>query len=257
MRTVSTDKAMQTGAPQIQIGLAGWSNPPDKRDVRMHLQTHLSYYAQHFSCVEINSSFYRPHQERTYSKWREDTPAAFRFSVKMPQSITHEARLKRCAADVARFYQEIENLQPKLSAVLVQLPPSLEFNSRSVRAFFSKLPTHRGTRVVCEPRHSSWFTRTADIVLREAGVARVAADPPRHAGGERPGGRRQFAYFRWHGSPRLYYSKYSDEQLGRFASIVASTKAREIWCVFDNTARHAAWDDALVLSKLLAMQPTH
>jgi uncharacterized protein YecE (DUF72 family) len=241
--------------PRVQIGLAGWSNPPDRREERKHLQTHLSYYAEHFSCVEINSSFYRPHQAGTYAKWREETPAAFRFSVKMPQSITHESHLKRCAADVDRFYQEIENLQPKLAVVLVQLPPSLEFSSRSVRAFFNRLPTHRRTRVVCEPRHSSWFTRTAEGVLREAGVARVAADPPRYAGGESPGGRRQFAYFRWHGFPQLYYSKYSEAQLRRFASIVGLIKAREVWCVFDNTARHAAWDDALRLSELLALLP--
>ena len=244
---------MPTAVPRVRIGLAGWSNPPDEREQRRHLQTHLSFYAEHFSCVEINSSFYRSHQRATYARWREETPAAFRFSVKMPQRITHDNHLKRCAAEVAHFFQEIECLQSKLSVVLVQLPPTLEFNSRSVRAFFSRLPERRGTKIVCEPRHASWFTRTAQSVLREAGVARVAADPARHLGAESPGGRSQLAYFRWHGSPRLYYSKYTDEQLARFAATVNSTKAREIWCVFDNTARHAAWADALKLSNLLAL----
>jgi uncharacterized protein YecE (DUF72 family) len=233
------------GPTRIRVGLAGWSNPPSKRAKREPAQTHLSYYAAHFSCVEINSSFYRPHRNATYARWRDQTPEAFRFSVKMPRSITHESHLKRCANDVARFYGEIAFLQPKLSAVLVQLPPSLEFNGRSARAFFNNVPRKRGTTVVCEPRHASWFTRAADDALRDAGVSRVAADPARGPGAEAPGGVRRFAYFRWHGSPRLYYSKYSDTQLAIFAAAVANSKATEIWCVFDNTARYAAWDDAL------------
>jgi hypothetical protein len=87
--------------------------------------------------VEINSSFYRPHQSATYARWRDATPAPFRFSVKMPRSVTHESHLKGCAAEVARFYEDIAALQPKLAAVLVQLPPSLEFNRRTVRTFFN------------------------------------------------------------------------------------------------------------------------
>jgi len=230
---------------RIRIGLAGWSNPPAKRFERAAGQTHLSYYAAHFSCVEINSSFYRPHQSATYARWRDETPAQFRFSVKMPRSITHEAHLKGCAAEVERFYEDMAALQPKLAAVLVQLPPSLEFNAPTIRTFFNAVPRLRGTKVVCEPRHSSWFASAADKVLRDAGVSRVAADPARCSGAEIPGGVRRFAYFRWHGSPHLYYSKYSEAQLAAFAAAVRGTNATESWCVFDNTARYAAWDDAL------------
>jgi uncharacterized protein YecE (DUF72 family) len=195
--------------------------------------------------VEINSSFYRPHQSATYARWRDETPAPFRFSVKMPRSVTHESRLKRCAAEVSRFYEDIAALRPKLAAVLVQLPPSLEFNARTVRVFFNTVPHLRGTKVVCEPRHPSWFSSAAEKTLQEAGISRVAADPARGPGAEAPGGFRRFAYFRWHGAPRLYYSKYSEAQLATFAAAVTTTKAMDIWCVFDNTARHAAWDDAL------------
>jgi uncharacterized protein YecE (DUF72 family) len=236
---------------RIRVGLAGWSNPPAKRLERSSEQTHLSYYAAHFSCVEINSSFYRPHQSDTYARWREETPETFRFSVKMPGSITHESHLKRCANEVSRFYEQIAELRPKLAAVLVQLPPSLEFNARTVRAFFNTVPRLRGTKIVCEPRHSSWFSTAAENALREAGVSRVAADPARSPGAEVPGGAKRFAYFRWHGSPRLYYSKYSQIQLAVFAAAVVSAKATDAWCVFDNTARHAAWDDALEFMEAL------
>jgi uncharacterized protein YecE (DUF72 family) len=231
---------------RIRVGLAGWTNPPVKRLERRVGQTHLSYYAAHFSCVEINSSFYRPHRRATYQRWRDETDPQFRFSVKMPRSVTHESHLKRCAAEVARFYEDVAALQPKLAAVLVQLPPSLEFNGRTARAFFGSVPRLRGTKLVCEPRHPSWFTSAAESALRDATVSRVAADPARCPGAETPGGgARRFAYFRWHGSPRLYYSKYSEAQLAAFAALARSTQATDTWCIFDNTAAHAAWENAL------------
>jgi uncharacterized protein YecE (DUF72 family) len=169
----------------------------------------------------------------------------------MPKSITHDSHLKRCASEVDRFYDDIAHLQPKLAVVLIQLPPTLEFDSRSVRAFFRRAPRLPKVAVACEPRHVSWFTKAADTVLKEARVSRVAADPARHAGADLPAGMRRFAYFRWHGSPHLYYSKYTDAQIERFAATVKSSPASETWCVFDNTARYAAWDDALLFSKTL------
>ena len=87
--------------------------------------------------------------------------------------------------------------------------------------------------------------------MRELGVSRVAADPARYPAAHTPGGARRFAYFRWHGTPHLYYSKYSDAKLADFADTVLDSKANEAWCVFDNTARHAAWDDALQFMALL------
>lgn len=168
-------------SPRIRIGTAGWSNPPAKRSDRNADQSHLHYYATHFSCVEINTSFYRPHREKTYERWRDETPASFRFSVKMPRSVTHESHLKRCAREVARFYEDIAALQPKLTAVLVQLPPSLEFEGRAVRAFFKSVPRVRGAKLVCEPRHASWFTTAAEaFCVRRAcpGSLRIRCAPP-------------------------------------------------------------------------------
>jgi uncharacterized protein YecE (DUF72 family) len=229
----------------VRVGIAGWSNPPSQRGDRRPNESHLAYYAARFSCVEINSSFYKAHQAATYRRWRDETPPEFRFSVKMPRSITHEAGLRRAAREVSRFYEEIAHLRPKLTAVLVQLPPTLEFNLRSMRAFFKTVPRTRGIAITCEPRHVSWFSAAADAALRELHVTRVAADPARCAGAGDAGGARRVAYYRWHGTPRMYYSKYSDAQLQAFAKKVSRSRVKEVWCIFDNTARFAAWDDAL------------
>jgi uncharacterized protein YecE (DUF72 family) len=240
---------------RIRVGVAGWSNPPAMQAERDPGQTHLSCYAAHFSCVEINSSFYRPHQNATYARWRNETPPHFRFSVKMPRSVTHERHLKRCGTEVARFCEEIAHLEQKLAAVLVQLPPVLEYDARTVRSFFRSIPPLRDMKVVCEPRHSTWFTSSAEETLRELGVSRVAADPARYPAARTPGGARRFAYFRWHGTPHLYYSKYSDSQIADFADLVLDSNATEAWCMFDNTARYAAWDDALQFVALLQRRP--
>jgi uncharacterized protein YecE (DUF72 family) len=207
--------------------------------------THLGFYAEQFPCVEINSSFSRPHRGTTYARWRNETPRSFRFTVKMPRIITHEHHLKGCAAEVSRFYKEVEHLHPKLGAILVQLPPDLEFSAATVRSFFKAIPRWAGVAVACEPRHASWFTVEVEKTLQRLEVSRVAADPARCPGADRPGGWPRLAYFRWHGSPRMYYSEYTDAQLAAFVMNVKTSAAEHAWCIFDNTAHSAAWHDAL------------
>lgn len=235
---------------RVYVGTAGWTNPPSLKPLRRAGQSHLEHYATHFSCVEINSSFYRAHRQETYLQWCNATPCGFRFAVKMPRSITHESALKSTARDVKDFFRGVESLMPKLSVVLVQLPPSLEFQLSLVRAFFTSLPRLDGVHIACEPRHSSWASQAADALLARLGVCRVAADPVRFHTAELPGGARDFAYFRWHGSPQTYHSSYSTAQLNGLAAAVRAEHS-DSWCVFDNTARHAAWDNAYSLRKLL------
>src|SRR5262245_53518543 len=86
----SEDEPTAQAVGNVRVGLAGWSNPPAAKQSRGRSQSHLEYYAEHFSCVEINSSFYRTHRRSTYLSWRLATPRKFRFAVKMPRSITHE-----------------------------------------------------------------------------------------------------------------------------------------------------------------------
>jgi uncharacterized protein YecE (DUF72 family) len=169
----------------------------------------------------------------------------------MPRTITHESALQDAATEIAQFFEDIEALQPKLGVVLIQLPPTLEFGPAEVRSFFSSLPVARGTRLVCEPRHASWFTGPADALLERLDVTRVATDPSAFAAAKHPGGSRKFAYFRWHGSPRKYYSSYPETQIKAFAADVIKTSGRDAWCIFDNTAAHAAWPNAQVLASIL------
>ena len=231
----------------VRVGCAGWSIPRDAARDFATEGTHLERYAQVLNCCEINSSFYRSHRNTTWQRWRDSVPTEFRFSVKMPRTITHECALRHAAAEVSGFFSAIEALRPKLGAVLIQLPPSLEFSAGLVRAFFKSVPRLHGVRLVCEPRHASWFTGTADALLESLDVSRAATDPSSFESATRPGGRCSFNYFRWHGSPRMYYSSYSDAQLQSLAASVQSARRTDTWCIFDNTALYAAWDNAVSL----------
>ncbi len=173
------------------------------------------------SAVEINSSFYRPHRVETYQRWAATTPPRFRFSVKLPRAITHDARLRNVREPLERFLAEAGGLGPKLAVVLVQLPPSLAFDARTAGGFFGRLRASFDGAVVCEPRHASWFTPSADQRLAEWHVCRAAADPAPHPAASTPGGWSgsgiaapgAVRYYRWHGSPRMYWSRYDQAWL--------------------------------------------
>ena len=233
------------------VGIAGWAIRPEHAHLFSSAGTHLERYASTFDAVEINSSFYKPHRRATYERWAASVPDGFRFAVKMPKILTHEACLQETREPLAQFIHATGGLGPKLGCVLVQLPPALAYDPRTVEAFFSGLRERYGGAVVCEPRHRSWFTGDADRRLEAHGVGRVAADPVCAPGADIPAGSLRTVYFRLHGSPVMYHSRYGDGYLERVARSMAVYKRVPVWCIFDNTARGAATLDALDLRSRL------
>jgi uncharacterized protein YecE (DUF72 family) len=234
----------------IRIGTAGWNIPRAHRARFPETGSQLQRYAARLNAAEINTSFYRPHAIATYERWAAAVPAGFRFSVKVPKVITHERGLTRAREPLVRFLDEISGLGKRLGPLLVQLPPSHAFDGRRVGRFFELLRARHDGPVVCEPRHATWTTRAAEALLIKFRVARVAADPPRAAGLEEPGGWRGLVYYRWHGSPRPYFSPYSAEQL-RALAVKVSGCGCDAWCIFDNTGSGSAAGNALDLRALL------
>jgi len=243
------------------VGTAGWTVPKE------HLAlfsvpgeggklSHLERYASRLCCTEINSSFHRPHRRATWERWAATTPEDFRFAVKAPKTITHIAKLVNTGGAMLEFFDAARGLGHKLGPVLVQLPPKLAFDDGVAQEFFTTLRELHSGAAVLEPRHPSWFTGSADRLLRSFEIARVAADPPK--GSElaaRPGGWESPLYWRLHGAPRTYYSEYDENWLQAFLKqlqlLMNGPVDREIWVIFDNTAlghatANAVWmEDAL------------
>jgi uncharacterized protein YecE (DUF72 family) len=233
-----------------RIGTAGWSIASQYADQFPESGFALERYAQRFSCVEINSSFYRSHRPATWTRWASMVPEAFRFAVKVPRTITHERGLRDCGDLITRLIEETAGLGKKLGVLLVQLPPKLSYHAGTTEEFFGELAAATPTRIACEPRHASWFEPDAERMLAELEVARVAADPARVAAAGLPGGWRELAYWRLHGSPVMYRSPYGRRRIGTYAALI-EREQRGIeapWCIFDNTAAAAAIGDAFELA---------
>jgi uncharacterized protein YecE (DUF72 family) len=238
---------------KIHIGTAGWSIPRAEQSRFPAGDSHLARYARVFSAVEINSTFHRPHRASTFARWAASVPRPFRFSVKVPRTITHDQRLTGTTSFLDAFLADVAPLGTRLGCLLVQLPPSLAFDARVARGFFTALRRRFARGIALEPRHPSWFTSRADRLLTTFEVARVAADPPRVESGGEPGGWRGLAYFRLHGSPRIYYSSYEADALDALAETLRTLRRRRIptWCIFDNTTLGAGTGNALSMIERL------
>lgn len=233
-------------APRRLIGCAGWSIPKEAAAAFPEGGSHLERYAAVFPAVEINSSFYRPHRPETYARWAASVPDAFRFSIKLPRAITHDAKLANVDEQLDRFVREAGELGPKLGCVLVQLPPGGVFDAAVAADFLPRLRERFPCMLAWEARHPTWFGEAATDLLRAHGVTRVEADPP--AG--QPGPHvptADAAYLRLHGTPHVYYSRYGDDFLREVAARIDRILARgdDVWCIFDNTAAGAAVPNAL------------
>lgn len=239
----------------LKIGTAGWSIPRAVAERFSAEGSSLERYAGRFGAAEINSSFHRPHRLATYARWAASVPEDFRFSVKLPKAITHQARLVSCETALAEFAEQIAGLGAKRGPLLVQLPPSLAYLPEIAEPFFDAVARTLGGAVALEARHPSWFTEEAEALLASRAIAGVAADPPPVPQAGRPRGNPGLAYFRLHGSPRVYWSAYDAARIGDLAECVAqfARAGAEIWVIFDNTASGAATANALELQAELAL----
>ncbi len=217
----------------------------------------LQHYAQVFPIVEINSSFYHLPTSRTVESWARRTPRGFRFTAKVPQEITHDRRLEGVEVPLRAMEQVFRPLvrAGKLSAFLVQLPPSLAFHAPTVRRFYASLP--REVPVAVEFREESWLCGESFDLLREFSFAHTVVDEPKlpvNLTVTAP-----FAYVRWHGhgDPLWYDYRYRPEELVPWVERVRALEreAPLILGFFNNHFRADAPANALEMGELLGLRP--
>ncbi len=168
---------------RVQIGCQGWNyddwvTPPAGQSPVFYphgtrAADMLALYARAFATVEVDSTFYAVPPASTVDAWHKRTPPRFTFSLKLPQSITHEFALRPAAADLlAEFCDHARLLQDKLAVTLVQLPPHFEAdadNSRALARFLPLLPTD--LRFAVEFRHASWLREDVIEALNRHNVS--------------------------------------------------------------------------------------
>ncbi|MBC8121371.1 MAG: DUF72 domain-containing protein [Gemmatimonadaceae bacterium] len=137
----------------------------------------LACYSRTFDLVEVDSTFYAVPQARTLEGWAAQTPQDFRFTLKLPRALTHEARLRRGRGTLLEFCKRSELLGPKLAAILIQLPPSFGTDELpALERFLPHLPA--GLPFAVEFRDPGWLNwRTLELLCRHQ-VALTLGETP-------------------------------------------------------------------------------
>jgi uncharacterized protein YecE (DUF72 family) len=241
-----------------EIGTSGWIYDhwagafyPD----RLPQADWFACYAERFSTVEINYSFYRLPDEDVFDRWRDQAPHGFVYAVKANRFLTHQKRLKDCAEALERFVGRCRRLGPSLGPVLYQLPPRWKPNIDRLATFLALLPTDMAHAI--EFRDSRWFIEPVRALLSAHNVAFCrhdhldgGADCPDWSTGN-------IDYFRFHGSRRSADGGYTDVELDRHAKTLRRRllDGRRVYAYFNNDAFARAPENALSLIARLQAAP--
>jgi len=217
---------------RIHIGTQGWNYdawvgpffPVNTRPADF-----LSVYSRAFGTVEVDSTFYGVPAAATFQSWFDRTPDNFVFSLKLPQEVTHEQRLRDTLGVSDLFYERARLLGSKLGPILVQLGPDFEPGELpGLVDFIGRVPAD--LRIAIEFRQRGWLTDGVIALLRDRNIALALVEGrwlPRRvilSLAQRPTS--DFAYLRWMG-PNRDLVDYSRVQVDRTREIDAWTEAMD------------------------------
>lgn len=198
----------------------------------------LAWYSQRLSTVEINNTFYQMPKASVLEHWAAATPDGFRFAIKAPRRITHDARLKADAAadSVAYLYRVLEALGGKRGPVLFQLPPFIKKDVPRLATFLQLLPS--GHRAAFEFRNDTWYDDAVYAALREAGAALCLSE----RGDDQPPPLVETAPW---GYLRLRLEHYGEPELARWAERIQATAWSDVYAYFMHEPTAPAYAQAL------------
>jgi uncharacterized protein YecE (DUF72 family) len=236
----------------IRIGCSGWQYKHWKGDfypAGLREADWLDWYARSFDTVELNNSFYRLPEKRTFQGWHERSPPGFLFAVKASRYLTHLKKLKDPEEPLRRFFERAEALGSKLGPILYQLPPRWPADVDRLRAFVRCLP--KPYRHAIEFRDSTWYAAGVLEVLESHDVALCLHDMHGSATGRQRLG--PFVYVRFHGTTK-YGGRYGDDELGGWAEWIRAEHGagRDVFAYFNNDVGGHAPRDAMRLRELVA-----
>lgn len=197
----------------------------------------LNFYSEHLNTVEINSTFYRFPTVKSLQTWYEKSTKKFLFSIKAPKQITHINRFNESQSIIDDFYSVCQQgMKDKLGCILFQLPPSIQFSEEKLIQITSSL--NPDFKNVIEFRHSSWWTQAVYDELSHKQIIFCSVSHPSLP--DTIIANMKTIYARLHGTPQMFYSNYSLEQLHRLhQTILQQSNVKEAYIYFNNTANTA------------------
>ena len=250
---------------ELKIGCTGWGYKEWSKTFyprNMKPKDWLSHYSSIFEITEVNSSFYHPVPKQMAIKWNSETPENFRFSLKFPQKITHENRLnyEKSKEILGEFFFGLEPLKQKIKFLILQLPPSLEFEEvkEKITILAKHLPSY--CRYAIEGRHESWFFKEAIEYLKENNFCLIWSEIPMVKNTAPI--TTDFVYVRLIGDRNLpldvYDHRVRDQTnvLKKWADKISNLneeKTKIVWVLLNNHLEGFAPDSARSLRKILGM----
>lgn len=215
----------------------------------------LPFYSRVFNSVEVDSSFYRAPSKSMVAGWIRATGPDFRFSLKVPKTITHDRRLEGSEKEFLDFLDLVRPMEDagKLGCLLLQLPPDYTFKQKkSLESFLGLLP--EGVHFAVEFRHESWDRVEALDLLKRHGVANVITDSPIGFLARPAVTSATHSYVRWHGHGRqIWYDySYSEEELRPWVAKLQGLEGQVpvVYAYFNNHYRAGAPDNLLQLLEM-------
>lgn len=205
----------------------------------------FDYYCQHFDTYEFNGSFYKFPTVKIFENWYKKAPEHFIFSVKAPKEITHIKKFTDCEELISDFYTICDTgLKDKLGCVLFQFPPNYSFSEEKLQNIINNLnPKFKN---VIEFRHESWWIDKVWDLFMKNNITFCSVSHPQLP--ETIFDKCPLIYIRLHGTPKMFYSGYSSEQLN---DIKNKTKGKNAFVYFNNTAGEEGILNALELKKII------
>jgi uncharacterized protein YecE (DUF72 family) len=243
------------GRGRARIGCSGWEYKHWRGDfypTELPRTRWFEHYAATFDTVEINNTFYRLPEERTFAAWAARAPARFLFAIKASRFLTHMKKLKDPEEPLDRLFTRMRPLERHLGPVLYQLPPGWKCDAVRLEHFLQALP--KGVRHVLEFRDSSWYADGIMALLEQFGVALCLHDMRGSASERARVG--PFVYVRFHGAAGNYGGAYSEARLSGWADWLNAQRAAgaDVYAYFNNDVGGHAPRDARTLRRLMGEQ---
>ena len=192
----------------------------------------FDYYNNYFKTFELNVTFYRFPRLNTLEQWYAKSPADFSFSVKMFKGITHYKQFNDTQRMIGDFYDIVrEGLKEKVGCILFQMPPRMKYKEEKLNQILDQLdPSFKN---VLEFRHESWWNADVFNLLTQKNVAFCGMSHPDLP--EDVIQNTDTLYYRFHGVPRLYQSKYEAGKLQVIADEIEQNESiKEVFIYFNN-----------------------
>jgi uncharacterized protein YecE (DUF72 family) len=273
---VSTTPTPEQPQPKIRVGTAAWSDHQDFYPKGTKPGDRISYYAQHFNVVEVNSSYYHIMPPRNYALWVEKTPDDFVFNIKAFGQLTGHVRDEPPTPET--FQQFRESYAPmreagKVGAVLFQFPPWFNYSDDNKAQIGWCVEHMADDPILVEFRNKTWLEpRVRDdtlTFLKELGLAYVTVDAPQVGSGTAPKivavTNTDLAYLRMHGrNKETWYKRventgerfnylYSEREVAELAedARALAREAKEVHAIFNNNMQNYAVTNAKMMIEAL------